>query len=124
MQALGNFINGAFVAPTGQALVSRNPAAEGAVVFETGISVSGVGDAAAAAAAAQPDWARLSLPERAGALDRLKHAISARGEALADAIVLETGKLRSEAKAEIQTLINRFDLARAAVASEIGRAHV
>jgi hypothetical protein len=26
--------------------------------------------------------------------------------------VIETGKLRSEAKAEIQTLLNRFDLAR------------
>ena len=35
MQALGNFINGGFVAPSGKALVSRNPAADGAVVFET-----------------------------------------------------------------------------------------
>jgi len=118
VQALGNFINGAFVAPTGQALVSRNPAADGAVVFETGTSPAAVGDAVAAAAAAQPAWARLSLPERAATLDRLKLAIAARSDALADAIVLETGKLRTEAKAEIQTLINRFDLARAAVASE------
>ena len=31
---------------------------------------------------------------------------------LADAIVLETGKLRSEAKTEVQTLLNRFDLVR------------
>ncbi|HET7506208.1 MAG TPA: aldehyde dehydrogenase family protein, partial [Kofleriaceae bacterium] len=118
MQALGNFINGAFVAPSGKALVSRNPAADGAVVFETGASVVAVGDAAGAAAAAQPAWGRLSLAERAGALERFKQAISARSDALADAIVLETGKLRGEAKAEIQTLINRFDLARAAVAAE------
>ena len=118
MQALGNFINGAFVAPSGQALVSRNPAADGAVVFETGTSVGAVNEACAAAAAAQPAWARLTLAERAGALERFKQAISARADALADAIVLETGKLRGEAKAEIQTLINRFDLARAGVVSE------
>lgn len=118
MQALGNFINGAFVAPSGKALVSRNPAADGAVVFETGTSVAAVGDAAAAAAAAQPAWARLTLAERAAILERFKQAIVARGDALAEAIVLETGKLRGEARAEIQTLIHRFDLARAAVAAE------
>ena len=112
-QALGNFINGAFVAPSGEALVSRNPAADGAVVFETGTTPRAVADAAGAAATAQPAWARLTTPERAAALDRLKQAIAARADGLADAIVLETGKIRSEAKTEIQTLINRFELARA-----------
>jgi RHH-type transcriptional regulator, proline utilization regulon repressor / proline dehydrogenase / delta 1-pyrroline-5-carboxylate dehydrogenase len=118
VQALGNFISGAFVAPSGTAVVSRNPAADGAVVFETGMSVAAAGDAVRAAAAAQPAWVRLTLAERAGVLERFKQAISARADALTDAIVLETGKLRSEARAEIQTLINRFDLARAAVAAE------
>ncbi|HSR96073.1 MAG TPA: aldehyde dehydrogenase family protein, partial [Kofleriaceae bacterium] len=117
--ALGNFIDGAFVAPAGESLVSRNPAADGAVVFETGTTPRAVADAAAAAAAAQPAWAQLTTVERAAALDRLKHAIAARADGLADAIVLETGKIRSEAKTEIQTLINRFELARAAVASEL-----
>jgi RHH-type transcriptional regulator, proline utilization regulon repressor / proline dehydrogenase / delta 1-pyrroline-5-carboxylate dehydrogenase len=118
VQAFGNFVNGAFIAPAGSALVSRNPAADGAVVFETATSVAAVGEAAAAAAAAQPAWGRLTMAERASALDRLKQAITARGDALAEAIVLETGKLRSEARTEIQTLINRFDLARTAVAAE------
>ncbi|HUJ58390.1 MAG TPA: aldehyde dehydrogenase family protein [Kofleriaceae bacterium] len=112
MQALGNFIGGEFVAPSGKALVSRNPAADGAVVFETGYTAAAVGDAARAAAAAQPAWAQLSLAERAAHLERWKSAISAQATALADAIVLETGKLRSEAKAEIQTLLARFELAR------------
>ncbi|HET9621640.1 MAG TPA: aldehyde dehydrogenase family protein [Kofleriaceae bacterium] len=119
MQALGNFIDGGFVAPSGKALVSRNPAADGAVVFETGYTVEAVGVAAAAAAAAQPGWGKLSVAERAAALDRLKQAIAARADALADAIVVETGKLRGEAKIEIQTLLNRFDLARAAVNQEL-----
>jgi RHH-type transcriptional regulator, proline utilization regulon repressor / proline dehydrogenase / delta 1-pyrroline-5-carboxylate dehydrogenase len=119
VQALGNFINGGFVAPSGKALVSRNPAADGAVVFETGYTVGAVAEAAGAAAAAQPAWARLTITERAQALDRFKQAIEARGTQLADAIVLETGKLRSEAKVEIQTLINRFELSRAAIATEL-----
>ncbi|MEO7732295.1 MAG: aldehyde dehydrogenase family protein, partial [Kofleriaceae bacterium] len=119
MQALGNFVNGAFVAPSGKALVSRNPAADGAVVFETGYTVGAVAEAAGAAAAAQPAWAALTIAERASALDRLKQAIAARADGLAEAIVLETGKLRSEAKAEIQTLLNRFELARGALVAEL-----
>jgi RHH-type proline utilization regulon transcriptional repressor/proline dehydrogenase/delta 1-pyrroline-5-carboxylate dehydrogenase len=122
--ALGNLINGAFVAPSGKALVSRNPAADGAVVFETGVTVHAVADAAGAAAAAQPAWAQLTMGQRASALDRFKQAVAARADALAEAVVLETGKLRSEARTEIQTLINRFELARGAVAGELAGATV
>ncbi|MGE5185499.1 MAG: aldehyde dehydrogenase family protein, partial [Acidobacteriota bacterium] len=119
MQALGNFIGGEFVPPTGKALVSRNPAADGAVVFETGYTAAAVGDAAGAAAAAQPAWAKLTIAERAAHLERFKAAIAARGKDLADAIVLETGKLRSEAAQEIQTLLGRFDLVKAAIAGDL-----
>jgi RHH-type transcriptional regulator, proline utilization regulon repressor / proline dehydrogenase / delta 1-pyrroline-5-carboxylate dehydrogenase len=115
VQPRGNFIDGAFVSPTGQALVSRNPAADHAVVFETGFTVDAVATAAAAAAAAQPAWAKLSFADRVHKLDALKQAIAARANDLADAIVLETGKIRSEAKLEVQTLLNRFDLARGAI---------
>src|SRR4051812_6095545 len=119
VQALGNFIGGAFVPPSGKALVSRNPAADGAVVFETGYSVSAVADAAPAAAAAQPAWARLTQAERAAHLESFKAQIAARAAVLADAIVIETGKIRSEAKLEIQTLLNRFDLVKAAMAADL-----
>ena len=118
MQALGNFIGGAFVPPSGKALVSRNPAADGAVVFETGYTVGAVADAARAAEAAQPAWAALTLAQRAAHLERFKAAIAARATELADAIVIETGKLRSEAKVEITTLLNRFDLARASLTGD------
>jgi succinylglutamic semialdehyde dehydrogenase len=119
VQALGNFIGGAFVAPSGTALISRNPAADGAVVFETGYTVGAVRDAASAAAAAQPAWAALTQAARAAHLERFKAAIAGRAETLADAIVLETGKIRSEAKQEIQTLLNRFDLVKAAMAADL-----
>ena len=119
MQALGNYIGGAFIPPSGAALVSRNPAADGEVVFETGFTVGAVADAASAAATAQSAWAALSMAERSAHLDRFKAEIAARADQLADAIVIETGKLRSEAKAEIQTLISRFELARAAMAQDL-----
>ncbi len=119
MQALGNFIGGVFVAPSGAALVSRNPAADGAVVFETGASVDGVAAATAAAAAAQPAWARLTLALRVAALGRWKDAIAARSKDLADAIVLETGKLRAEAAQEVATVLGRFEVARALLAADL-----
>ncbi len=119
MQALGNYVGGQFVPPSGKALVSRNPAADGAVVFETGYTVAAAADAAGAAAAAQPAWAQLGEVERARHLDRFKAELAARADALADAIVIETGKIRSEAKAEVQTVLNRFDLARGAMAGDL-----
>ncbi|HEX5061634.1 MAG TPA: aldehyde dehydrogenase family protein, partial [Kofleriaceae bacterium] len=119
MQALGNYIGGVFVPPSGTALVSRNPAADGAVVFETGFTTSAVSDAAAAGATAQPVWAALTLAERFAHLERFKAEIAARAGELADAIVIETGKIRSEAKTEIQTLLNRFDLVKNAMAADL-----
>jgi len=124
VRALGNFIGGAWVPPAGQALVSRNPAADGAVVFETGWTVDAVDPAVAAAAAAQPAWARLTLADRAAALGRFKDAIAARATDLADAIVLETGKIRSEAEAEIRTLLARFDVARASIERDLKEGQV
>ncbi len=119
VQALGNFIGGVFVAPSGGALVSKNPAADGAVVFETGARVEAVADATAAATTAQRAWARLTLAERATALGRWKDAIAARAADLAEAIVLETGKLRSEAQQEVATVLARFDVARALLAADL-----
>ncbi len=121
MQGLGNFIDGAFVrsGPSGSTLVSRNPAAAGTVVFETTYAVEAVGEAVAAAERAQPAWAALTPAERTAHLARLKDAIAAHADPLADAIVLETGKLRSEAKGEVRTLINRFDLVAGAMAGDL-----
>jgi len=119
VQPLGNYVGGRFVSPSGAALVSRNPAADGAVVFETGFSASAVADAANAAAAAQPAWAALSLADRVAHLDRFKAELAARGDQIADAIVLETGKLRSEAKVEVTTILNRFDLAKNSMLADL-----
>jgi hypothetical protein len=76
-EPLGNLINGAFVAPAGKTLVSRNPAADGAVVFETLTSVHAVAEAAAAAAAAQ-----LAGLEH----DRVRQPVGARGDRVLEPI--------------------------------------
>ena len=119
MQSLGNFIGGQFVPPSGRALISRNPAADNAVVLETGYTVEAVRHAAEAAATAQPAWAALTAAQRWAQLEKFKAAIAAKAGPLADAIVLETGKIRGEAKAEIQTLLGRFDLVKAAMAGDL-----
>ncbi len=110
MKMLGDYIDGAFVAAPGDALVSRNPARGGDAVLETTWSPSQVAVAVASARAAQPGWASLSFDERWSALVRFRAVIEKRKETLADAIVQEIGKIRSEARGEIQTLIGRFDV--------------
>ena len=110
MRPLGDYIAGRFLAPTGQPLVSTNPARAGARVLETAWAPERVRQACDAAAEAAPAWARLSLAERAEHLARFRQALADRAADLADAIVMETGKLRSEATAEVQLLLVRFDL--------------
>ena len=115
MQALGDYIHGAFVAPEGQPLVSVNPAQAGRTVLETAGSTARVEAACIAADAAQPGWARMSIEARAEALERFRLAIADQADRIADAIVWETGKLRAEAKVEVAALQSRFGLVRAQV---------
>ena len=122
MEALGDYIGGAFVAPLqgqGQSLVSSNPAREGVTVLATTWSPQRMEEACAAAQAAAPAWARLSTAQRWEALVRFREALKARTEELADAIVAETGKLRSEARGEVGALVARFDLVRSLAESDM-----
>ncbi|MEZ4368165.1 MAG: aldehyde dehydrogenase family protein [Kofleriaceae bacterium] len=118
MRALGNFIDRAFVAPAG-ALVSRNPAADGQPVLETAFTVSAVATAAAAAAAAAAGLGRarrrppLGSPRALQGRDRRPRHRAGRRHRARDR------QDRSEAKVEIQTLLNRFDLARGAIAADL-----
>ena len=117
---LGDYIDGRFLAPEGDPLVSVNPARGGARVLETGASVARIALAAEAAAAASLRWVQLSLAERVHHLHRFRAAIVARTAELAEAITLETGKLRSEATAEVGSLVARFDLVEKLVLRDLG----
>lgn len=119
MAIAGDYIDGAFVCAEGEGLVSRNPSKGSEVVVETTWSASQVDRAVDAAHAAQPAWSRRSFDERWAALVRFRSAIESRKEALADAIVCEIGKIRTEARTEIQTLLGRFDVTANVVRSDL-----
>lgn len=115
-EARGDLVNGAFLPPEGEPLVSRDPATEGGdAVLETRASAERARLAAAAAAAAFPAWSALSLDQRWEALGGFRAALAERREAIAEAITLETGKIVGEAKAEAASLLARFDAALAAL---------
>jgi RHH-type proline utilization regulon transcriptional repressor/proline dehydrogenase/delta 1-pyrroline-5-carboxylate dehydrogenase len=64
MRALGDYIDGAFHAPHGTALISRNPARDGQVVLETAWSAGRTTQACEAAARAASAWAASSRAAR------------------------------------------------------------
>jgi len=119
MPIAGDYINGAFVAADGETLTSRNPSKGSSVVVETTWSASQVALAVQAARDAQHAWSRLSLDQRWAALVRFRGAIEADKEKLADAIVQEIGKIRTEARTEIQTLLGRFDITAGVVRGDL-----
>jgi len=112
VKALGDYIGGAFHAPTGDVLISRNPARDGAVVLETAVSAERMTAACDSAAEASAAWSALTLDERYERLLPLRDAIAAQRDELAEAIMLETGKLHSEARGEVNALLSRFALIR------------
>jgi RHH-type proline utilization regulon transcriptional repressor/proline dehydrogenase/delta 1-pyrroline-5-carboxylate dehydrogenase len=115
----GDYVGGRFLDPIGAPLISSNPARDGAPVVRTSWAKERVDEAVAAAKAAQPAWSRLSLDERLAALHRFRAVIQAKKEHLADAIVLEIGKIRPEARVEIDSLIGRFDLVAAQIRQDL-----
>ncbi len=106
----GNYIHGAFCVADGDLIMSRNPAKAGEPVVEMSWSPEPIDQACDAARSAAPAWFGLSRRQRWEVLERFRSALEVRAESLAEAIVLETGKLRSEARTEIQALLSRFRL--------------
>jgi RHH-type proline utilization regulon transcriptional repressor/proline dehydrogenase/delta 1-pyrroline-5-carboxylate dehydrogenase len=106
----GDYVGGRLLPPEGESLSSTDPAHEAKVVFTTGSNPERIGLAVDRAHEAQPDWHALGLDRRHAALLRFRAAIEAKKERLADAIVREVGKLRTEARLEVASLVGRFDL--------------
>src|SRR5690349_3055178 len=86
---------------------STNPARPGEVVIElpahTGADVD---KAVARAAAAQREWARRPVPERAEAIAAAGAVLTARKPELADLVSREAGKIRIEGGGEVQEAID------------------
>ncbi|MCS6858126.1 MAG: aldehyde dehydrogenase family protein [Sandaracinaceae bacterium] len=114
-----DYIGGRFVEPKGERLVSIDPAHDGRPVVAIRWTPERVDEAIQAAHEAFAGWSSRSMAERWEFLVRFRKAIEAKKEALADAIVREIGKIRSEARAEVQSLIARFDLVLQAVKRDL-----
>ena len=118
MEALGDFILGTFVAPRGEPLRSVSPA-DGRTVLESAFDPLRATEACEAAQGAYPEWSALSFDERKTALRRFRAALSERADDLAEAISLETGKLRSESRSEVASLLSRFELVERLIAEDM-----
>lgn len=118
-EGASDFIGGAFREAIGEPLVSVDPAHDGRDVVRTKWSVARVDEAVASAKEAQPAWSRLSFDERLAHLLRFRAVLEKHKELLADAIVREIGKIRSEARVEVQTVLGRFDLVAAQIKSDM-----
>ena len=80
---------------------STNPTT-GAVVYDGPAATSrDIGKAVGRARAAQPDWARTPVTDRAAIMRRFAELVERDGAPLADLIVAEMGKRRAEAEGEV-----------------------
>jgi RHH-type transcriptional regulator, proline utilization regulon repressor / proline dehydrogenase / delta 1-pyrroline-5-carboxylate dehydrogenase len=123
-QALGDLIDGTFLPPEGQPLISRDPTTgtggDARVVFETAWRAERVDAACAAAAAAGPAWRGLAGAERDAAVARLEAALAERRGALTAALVEETGRVVADAEAEVDALLATFEASETALRAEAG----
>jgi succinylglutamic semialdehyde dehydrogenase len=116
----GVWINGAWKAGEGEALISTDPA-HGRTVFEAAsASASQVRDALSAARRAFEDWSVRSFVERLAIVERFGTEVEARKDALAEAISRETGKLLWETQAEVSAVVAKIAISRAAFEERTG----
>jgi aldehyde dehydrogenase (NAD+) len=107
-QRIGNLINGAWKsAASDETIESRNPAnADEVVAVAPASSAGDVGEAVAAARAAFPIWRAVPAPKRGDILFRAAERLSREKEALAEIVTREMGKVRAEARGDVQEAID------------------
>ncbi|WP_308725678.1 succinylglutamate-semialdehyde dehydrogenase [Metapseudomonas otitidis] len=102
-----HYIAGAWQAGQGEAFVSLNPVTQASVWSGQGASAEQVAAAVAAARAAFPAWARLSLDARIAVLERFAATLKTRADELARCIGEETGKPLWESATEVTSMVNK-----------------
>ena len=106
-----NYINAEFVAPeTGKFHPVDNPA-NGDTIGQVGVSsAKDVDDAVKAAEAAFPAWSKLTVKARAAIMMKFHSLINEHADELADLIVLENGKNKTEALADGRYIPNEWKM--------------
>lgn len=107
IETTGNFIAGKWIAADGPALISHDPASGEAVWSGAAATSANVNDAVSAARKAQPGWMDISVKQRATYLHAFAQRLTDAGDAMVEAICLETGKPRWEAKTEVNAMIGK-----------------
>lgn len=102
-----HYIAGAWQAGQGEAFDSLNPVTQESVWTGQGASAEQVEAAVAAARAAFPAWARLSLDARIAVLERFAATLKTRADELARCIGEETGKPLWESATEVTSMVNK-----------------
>ncbi|MDH1158428.1 aldehyde dehydrogenase family protein, partial [Pseudomonas otitidis] len=102
-----HYIAGAWQAGQGEAFDSLNPVTQESVWSGQGASAEQVEAAVAAARAAFPAWARLSLDARIAVLERFAATLKTRADELARCIGEETGKPLWESATEVTSMVNK-----------------
>lgn len=103
-----HYIAGAWQAGQGEAFDSLNPVTQASVWSGQGASAEQVAAAVAAARAAFPAWARLSLDARIAVLERFAATLKTRADELARCIGEETGKPLWESSTEVTSMVNKI----------------
>lgn len=102
-----HYIAGAWQVGQGEAFDSLNPVTQESVWSGQGASAEQVEAAVAAARAAFPAWARLSLDARIAVLERFAATLKTRADELARCIGEETGKPLWESATEVTSMVNK-----------------
>jgi aldehyde dehydrogenase (NAD+) len=91
-------------------IVSTNPARLDEVLFETeAVDAAGFVAACTAARVAQPSWAAVPAPARGRVIASIGRLVEANFEALARLVTDEVGKPLSEARGEVQEIVDTCD---------------
>ena len=104
------FINGLWLAGSGEAMSKSNPATGEQIWQGNAAGSEQVNAAVAAARAAFKSWARRPLDERIAVARRFGELLTANKAALAEIIARETGKPLWEAQTEVTTMVNKVDI--------------
>lgn len=108
------YIDGTWLEGQGEALVSENPATGEGVWQGREASAAQVNEAVAAARAAFPAWAALSVDERAAYLQKFKEYCEANRDSLIEILCKEAGKIGWDAAGEAGAVIGKLGAALAA----------
>ena len=120
MSNLSNFINGKWLAGTGQELATIDPSTGAQTWTSNESTADDVESAVWAARAAFDAWALSPLEERIAVCTRFRDLLKENAEELAQTISEEVGKPLWEARTEVATMANKVDISVQAYGARTG----